>query len=523
MARIPLLALAALFVSLFSIPQISAQAQCGVAQSITYPIDTSTFHLVQDFAVPSSRHQGRYHTGEDWYAGREVSNFGLGMPVRAAADGRVTYSSTIGWGRDGGVVIIEHTFPDGSIAYSQYGHMEETDNAHFPAQWSCIKQGDIVGAIGNIRPAPHIHFEIRVSDGTSPGPGYSWENPIRESWRKPAKFVQNWQAWFQDAYLWRLDLADEAGPVTPPLVLEDRSLLYLDANRVGRVSPDGRVLWRINLERPAVALTMAADERPLIAYADGEMQRVNLDGSLGERWSTNTALDSAPMLDGAEALFHTPDDALVALGADRQQVAWTLEDVPSVARSQFAGDIIGLITTDHQMLTLTASGQPIDRAQLREMGALADGTQGNLLALTFGGLWTITPDGIWDVVIEDIAAENESAALAHTAEGELYAFDGHVLHAYDAARNLRWQVEIPQVSGMAALDVNADTLLLTTNYGDIIAIQASSGGLCGRTQIYGSERAHFWHYLGEDGVLRVAVSDQILGLDWARFLGGCAA
>lgn len=519
----PRIFLFALLIGLFSFAPVHAQAQCGIARSIVYPIDTHTFYLVQDFATPSSRHQGRYHTGEDWYAGREVANFGLGLPVRAAADGRVTFSSPIGWGRDGGVVVIEHTFPDGSIAYSQYGHMEETDNVRFPTQWSCIRQGDIVGAIGNVRPTPHVHFEIRTSDGTSPGPGYAWNNPVNDGWRRPAKFVQNWQAWLQDAYRWRLNLTDETGPVTPPLLLEDFSLLYLDLNRVGRLSPDGRVLWRINLERPAVALTMAADARPLIAYANGEMQHINLDGTLGERWPTGIPLDSAPVLDDAAALFHTPENTLVAFDANRQQVTWQLEGIAPIVRSQAAGDILGLITSDYQLLTLTTTGQTLDQAQLQTLGALADGAQGNLLALTLGGFWTITPDGIWDVMIAELAAQNESAALARADTGELYIFDGHVLHTYDAARNLRWQVEIPELSGMTALEIHAGILLLTSNHGDIITIQASSGGLCGRTQIYGSDQAHFWHNLGADGVLRVGVSDQIMGLDWAQFLGGCGA
>ncbi len=182
--------------------------QCGVADSIGYPIDTQQYALAQDFGAPSPRHQGRYHTGEDWFAGR-ANNFGQGNPVVAAATGRVTYSSPLGWGRDGGVVIIEHTFPDGSLLYSMYGHMMETDTINFPAQWSCVQRGDIIGAIGNIRPAPHLHFEMRVVDGTTPGPGYSWRDPFRDGWRQPAKAIQNWQAWLDPAFDWRLDLADE--------------------------------------------------------------------------------------------------------------------------------------------------------------------------------------------------------------------------------------------------------------------------------------------------------------------------
>ena len=137
-----------------------AQADCGIVNAVDFPVDRSLFQLMQDYAVPSPRHQGRWHTGEDYSAGPGLT---LGQPVRAIAVGRVTYSSPIGWGRDGGVVIIEHTLPDGSIVYSQYGHMMETDSIRFPGVLACVDAGQVIGAVGDIRPAPHLHFEIRVN------------------------------------------------------------------------------------------------------------------------------------------------------------------------------------------------------------------------------------------------------------------------------------------------------------------------------------------------------------------------
>ena len=128
---------------------------------ISFPVDRASFTLVQAFGVPSPRHQGRYHTGEDYHGPRGAS---LGQPVRAAASGLVTYSAPNGWGRDGGVVIIQHVFADGTTVYSQYGHMMETSTILFPARYSCVNQGDIIGAVGDIRPAPHLHFEIRLGD-----------------------------------------------------------------------------------------------------------------------------------------------------------------------------------------------------------------------------------------------------------------------------------------------------------------------------------------------------------------------
>jgi murein DD-endopeptidase MepM/ murein hydrolase activator NlpD len=108
----PLSAAVALLLA-FAAP-VSAQTQCGFATSVSFPVDPAQFQIAQDFGAPSPRHQGRYHTGEDWYGGRES----YGTYVRSIANGRVTFSSPNGWGRDGGVIIIEHSFPDGTTAYS---------------------------------------------------------------------------------------------------------------------------------------------------------------------------------------------------------------------------------------------------------------------------------------------------------------------------------------------------------------------------------------------------------------------
>ena len=137
----------------------AAQPQCGVVDGVSDPVDRAAFSIMQDFAVPNYRFRGMYHTAEDLAAGRGQT---LGQPVRAIAAGRVTFSSPLAWGRDGGVVIIEHTFPDGSIYYSQYGHMDEVEGAAFPRPFTCVAQGDIIGVTGDARPSTHLHFEIPI-------------------------------------------------------------------------------------------------------------------------------------------------------------------------------------------------------------------------------------------------------------------------------------------------------------------------------------------------------------------------
>jgi hypothetical protein len=334
--------------------------------------------------------------------------------------------------------------------------------------------------------------------------------------------IHNWAVWLEPAFRWRLDLADEAGPIAPLLELDDHSLLYLDRNRLGRVTPDGRSLWRINLERQAVSIT-DLDGRPLLTFADGGMQHVNLDGTLAERWETGVSLGKPVVIQPDWLIFQTPASDLVAFGADREQVRWQMADVPPVVRAEVAAQVIGLVTETREMLTISLQGQLLDRANLREVGSVVSAPNGELRAYTEGGLWAILADGSWALAMDDAPAGGGAGSVLYTADGALYLFDGMMLHAYDGNVEPRWQAPLPgDIGGLTQMTDVGDVLLLTSNHGDIVALQKEGGGVCGVTQIYGSDRAGYWHSLGDDGILRVAVSDQIMGLDWDVFLGGCA-
>ena len=513
-----LLLIAALLIALAGLSPAAAQTQCGIARSISYPVDPAQFQIVQDFGAASPRHQGRYHTGEDWYGGRGTS---YGTYVRAIADGRVTFSSPNGWGRDGGVIIIEHSFPDGSTAYSMYGHVTDTEGVIFPAVFTCVHAGDIIASVGDIRPAPHLHFEIRTNQPDIPGPGYTWDNPVSGGWRRPSKFIANWQAWFLNSYRWHADIADETGPIAPPVELNDHSLIALDANRVLRISSDGRVLWRINLTAPAVGLI----EQPggiVVAYADGKLQIVTAEASLGLSWEVGAPLDSPPLITPEGIIFHTSDNALIALTPDARSVRWRLDGVPPVLRWMVGAGVIGAMTSDNAMLTISPDGQLLDRALLREPGSLST-NDGSLIAYTRGGLWRVDAAGAWSLDFADAPPGGRSSAVAETSD-QTFLFDGATLHGYDASHAEQWATPLPGVGGTVDLSVydEGSVLLLTSNQGNIVALQAATGGVCNATRIYGSPRSHEWHSLGDDGILRVYVADQVIGLDWKRFLMACA-
>lgn len=512
----PLFAVIALLVG-FALPA-SAQTQCGFATSVSFPVDTTQFQIVQDFGAPSPRHQGRYHTGEDWYGGRSS----YGTPVRAIAAGRVTYSAPNGWGRDGGVIIIEHTMPDSTTAYSMYGHITEATGITFPAVYTCVREGDIIAAVGDPRPAPHLHFEIRTNQPDIPGPGYTWEDPVSSGWRRPSKFIDNWQVWFLKSTLWHADIADEAGPIAPPVELPDHSLLVLDAGRVLRVSSDGRVLWRVILDQPAVGLVKSTSY-VWIAFASGKTQEIDADGNLAQSWQLDVRFDSSPMHIGGQVLFHTTDNRLISVSEGGDVIGWQLEDIPPIQRWTDNEIMIGIMSTTNEMLTIGTSGVMVDRAVLREPGSLVGVVQ-DLLAYTRGGLWRIDPNGKWTLELPTANPPPGGRASAVAEDDEqVFLFDGSALHAYDREGSEQWATPLPGVGGTVSLSLynHNGVVLLTSNHGDIIAVQASSGGVCNATRIYGSSRAREWHSLGDDGVLRVYVADQILGLQWAKFLMAC--
>ena len=154
-----------------STPASEPGARCGVVDTLDFPLDPPDAKNVrfggQDFGAFRDTYYG-YHAGEDWWGtGGDVSSFGA--PVHSIGHGVVTYAEPNGWGRDKGVIIIRHTFPDGSRILSFYGHL------HPPSVTlrlgDCVVRGDQIGQIGQPRSSPHLHFEIRHgSDMVDPGP-----------------------------------------------------------------------------------------------------------------------------------------------------------------------------------------------------------------------------------------------------------------------------------------------------------------------------------------------------------------
>jgi hypothetical protein len=511
-------------IALFVLP-ISAQADCGLVDEMIFPIEQRAFTLAQDFAVASSRHQGMYHTGEDWYGGRGTS---VGQAVHAIANGRVTYSFPTGWGRDAGVVIIEHTLADGTIFFSQYGHITENESFSFPARLSCVRTGDVIGVVADVRPAPHLHFEIRsqtAGAGIEVGAGYSENAPYLDGYRQPSKFILNWQAWLSNWHLWHVNIGtetplDERGPSAALLSLSDESLLYLDGAgmTLRRATSDGRVLWRARLEKPAVSIS-SWQGASLLTYADGMMQIVDVEtAALGESWQVAAQFTGAPIAAGSELLFPAVGDELLRVNANRNEIVERISNVPPFVRGLLLNDgSFAFITEDNQFRAIAADGSLLQEADLLEMGSLAESWEGSLLAYTRGGLWRVGED--WSLYIENAPSGGESGAILVT-EDTLYLYNGQYLYAYNRDKALLWEAALPLMSGLVEIHRYEDVLLLTSTMGDIVVIN-TSGGYCNEAHVFGREGARQWQTLGSDGVLRFAVADQILGMNWIAFTRAC--
>ncbi len=254
------------------------------------------------------------------------------------------------------------------------------------------------------------------------------------------------------------------------------------------------------------------------------METLNADGTVIDRWDTGVALDGDPLTLGDLLLFHTPDNTLVAFSADRKSVAWQLPNVPPLVRAYAAPNLIGLITTTNQILSVSPEGQLLNQAQLTEPASMSSAPDGNLLVYSAGGLWEVDNTGTWALAIENAPPGGETSGVLFDASGARYYLSANppTLYALDTDNAPLWQAQLAGIAGEAQISLHDKVLLLTTNEGNIVTLQAATGALCNSARLYGDRSTTLWPTLGADGVLRVAIGNEVVGFDWKKFIGGCA-
>jgi outer membrane protein assembly factor BamB len=159
----------------------------------------------------------------------------------------VTYAEPLGWGRDKGVVMVRHTFADGSNVLSFYGHLDPTSVTLNAGE--CVMRGETVGKIGKPRTSPHLHWEMRTHSPTEPGRGYTDKDPALSGWLPPSQFVWQQRTSTSPGVLW----------MKPPAASETRGIGLLDSNTYLLVQEkqlwaldirDGSVRWQYQGARP---------------------------------------------------------------------------------------------------------------------------------------------------------------------------------------------------------------------------------------------------------------------------------
>jgi murein DD-endopeptidase MepM/ murein hydrolase activator NlpD len=224
-------------------PQPQSGAPCGWVDTLDFPLDPpdgTSASGGRDFGVYRSRYE-KYHAGEDW---RLSNRNNFGQPVYSIGHGQVTYAQPLGWGADKGVVIVRHTFPDGSSVLSFYGHLDPPSVTL--REGTCVQRGDIVGQIGRPRTPPHLHFEVRLHLPYATGGGYWPSDPTNAGWLPPSDTISQYRLQVAPGVEW--SHVSNAEDIRPLGNLDTLTYLMLDGDHlVGIDLFSGEQRWAYKL------------------------------------------------------------------------------------------------------------------------------------------------------------------------------------------------------------------------------------------------------------------------------------
>jgi hypothetical protein len=288
---------------------------CGVVDAIRLPID-NIIELTRgydDFGLYRERFGG-LHTGIDIAFDR------LGDPIYAAARGRVTYSDPVGWDTEKGVVIVEHTFPDGNLYYTGYGHVEQTDTIFLTPVDTCVEMGDVIAAVGwPSRGRPHLHYEIRTFLPNEGGPGYVSENPLLDGWLHPLDFTMLWQTRLLPGYV--TSASFQSVPSLPPVSLDSGGYAIASADVIEGVTATGATLWRVQGDDVITGLAALSGDR-VIARTRAGLVMVLQGGNYRALWTVQGPEQPFVKLPDSETLVFVTNAGLAAYDANGT-LLWT--------------------------------------------------------------------------------------------------------------------------------------------------------------------------------------------------------
>jgi murein DD-endopeptidase MepM/ murein hydrolase activator NlpD len=494
--------------------------------ALEYPIDNLVAGY-DDFARFRQRFGGN-HTGLDTGFDR------WGDPVRASARGRVTYADPEGWDTEKGVVIVEHYFPDGSLIYTLYGHMEETETIRFPRVGTCVELGSLLGTIGwPSRGRPHLHYEIRRILPDDGGPGYVTGNPLDEGWYNPLDFTTLWRLRFSPAF--SSFLSFDTVPALPPVRLSGEQYVVAGGNTLSALLPPTQVLWRVETGADITAVAALPGDRVVAQTSSGQVF-VLLNGRYLAAWALGGAAGGFVAL--SETLFFAlADGGLSAYDSAGTQL-WALGGAPGT-------QVVGLQAGIGQIaLTLQIPGGFVWRL------INVDGTLAGELALNAAPIVAPALDGSWAALAgtellrwngverQTLATVNPlpgaGAQIALDNAGGIYLYladSDSTLLAFGAAGEARWRATFPRgADGLPPLLRAGGSCLLYVldGSGMLSAFAAGDGRLINQAQLYGggtrnsNPRSRFLSVQADGSVQAGAGYLTLVTLDGLRF-GGEAA
>ncbi|MCB9437404.1 MAG: M23 family metallopeptidase [Anaerolineales bacterium] len=525
---IPILLITLIVLALPPATPTTAQQACGVIDSpdlLDYPLDRFEFQLIQPFGRGNQRYDGQLHAGDDWV---RTGGSSLGQPVYAIGPGRVTYSSPTGWGADKGVVIIQHQFADGSVYYSLYGHMEETDDIKFVQRGSCVSKGDIVGTIGDPRPAPHLHFEIRNFDPFTPGPGYASVDPRLFGWYNPHQFIDNWKGWLHPAHRWHFGFTSDQGPLLPPVLRTDGSLVTIDGFFMSIVDANGRLLYNYGLAESVqpVGLAELNSDLLLMGTADGRILLWNAQAGLMDQWVTGLErMTVGPIVFGNRIIVG--DDSTFMVFDSERNLLQTYHDAGILDYA--VTNQLAAILVDGRLLLIGTGGQLVQHYEMKQGVDLVPSPDGGFIVRNQGDLVYISPQGEWSTIREGLSVNRSDATLILDAyNGQIIAWgiEGPSrLIAFSLQGDILWYTDLSQVdyyglSNPVLIQANRCAVTLVSQRGTILGFDTQTGILTSQISVWGDSRATVWAGL-QNNLLRLQIGGQVLALDVPTFTGYC--
>lgn len=486
MVRSVVLAVVGLVLLLFPgaavhVPISSAQPStvpCGVVDAFGWPVPNIDVEN-PDFAIYRARFGG-LHTGID------VAFEQLGMPVQAAARGLVTYSDPEGWDTEKGVVVIQHTMPDGSLVNSLYGHMEQLNGYVFPTLNQCVEQGDIVGAVGfPSRGRPHLHYEIRTRFRYEGGPGYADVNPLELGWLHPIDFTYLARIWALPAYRAHFSLTERA--TVPPLVLSDGSLVLARSGHLVSLTTAGDTLWRFDTLGSVAALLELPDRRVLTVNSSGQVL-VLLRGGYSALWQLPARAVTPPLLVGQQVVFGVEGGVVLAFSPDGVP-QWEVSTGGQVVRwTVGSGERVALATDTNELWVLNAVGAVLHRARYDALPIPIAGPDTDLTVLNGSTIARLDDAGLLTPIVDTGRAFLPSAEVWFGPGGEmvLYTGEGRALYAYTPGGDTRWIAFMPGSHlRPPRVAVGSGALIYALTYdGQLLVFDARDGRLLRQLALY---------------------------------------